>query len=661
MFEPARPHHAQLVRRPIQAIAIIVPWWLLWWSPSTLLGAIAGALVVACAALHGLGSTASALLDRPDRADTGSWSRADLLAVGLAIFLIVGGAICALHRFDHTAQIVVLAVGLVLHTFAIAGTRRGPPLLDARAVAGRVSAATLLLWIVIVGVAAIHVLGLVASQASSVYDDDGHWFAAVKRLRDVGGFEDPLGYGRAYQLGGTVISAALAATVREVSCTRLGEAIGFIVTLGLLANLALSPRDRRQAGALILLLLVLVVSSKAQAETELSTFWLPAALLIAAYRRIIVTRPVEPGGGLRSWLAFTLLVAASCIVRLELLPFAGAAVVLAQRPERLVVLARRTAALAAVFIGCIAPLVVDRAINGGDAGPVAARWLPVAVTCVMIGGLLVLRARATLALTPIAQLAWAAGASSAVLFLVRTPSGGYSQRLMWIPIFTLLFVVLAVLARAQWAPRQELAGLHLFRGVRRRFRFSTAAMLVFVTLGFITRAQDPSVRFTWRARFLPWFERASQLASASSSGLAAVEPYDRLLAQVPRNVPVLLWVDRPTKIDYRDRALFDIRVARYSRLRWVTWGRERSPFPEIAHAAGAGFLLVQSDMLVGHRGRWSELYRFWCHRENPFADPRLGIPAVCADPLEAEILRHRTVATDGEVTLIDLRTVVAGP
>ena len=637
--------------RAVSVGAIVAPWLALAWSPPTLLASLFGALVIAAAATHGFGGALAILLDHragaplllaapaaPRRAAV------DTLSVGAAIVLLLGGALAALGRFDHTGQLATIITGLVLHSLAIAHHHREADLVArGRAALARAEVAGALLWLVLLALLGLHVLGLFASQHGPAYDDDGHWFAAAKRLRDTGGFADPIGYGRAYQLGGSVLSSVFAATVGDVRCTRLGEVLGFILTFLGLAQLALSPRDRRAAGAMIFLLLALALSSKAQAEFDTSLFWLPCALFIATFRHLLA-RARAPARGDGVWLA--ILLAGLCAIRLEYLPFALALTIVAPGVRRL-----ERARQAATLVGGIAVLLAPLAIDwhaGGAATRLVARVLPVAVSVAVCGGVLMLPRRPR---TPIAMFTYAIAVTAAISFAVPTPAGEFSQRVTWAPIFALLYVSLAALAQTQWAPREELAQLQYVGGAR--FRFTTAAILVLSTVAFIMRAQDPTVRMSWRFRFRTWIEDASELALGRPTP-RPFAPYAQLLQQVPRGTTVLTWLDHPERLDDRDHELLDLRVPRHRDLRTFSWGLRPSPLPGLVRTTRARYLLVEGDLLQHRRARDSLLFELWCTPWNESADPVLGRPAICADALEQALVGHRIVATVDGVTLIDL-------
>ena len=622
----------------VAAVLAVAPWAALAWTPPTLLAALFAALAIGAAALHGFGAALAIAFDRTSRRR----STIDAMCLGIAVVLLVGGWLAALGRFDHTGQLALLISGLVLHVFAIFHRRREADLVArVRGAIRSADAADGLLWLVVFAILALHVLGLFASLHDSGYDDDGHWFGAVKRMRDTGGFDDPIGYGRAYQLGGSVVSSVLSATVGDIRCTRVGEALGFILTVLALAQLSLSARDRRGAGAMIFLLLALALSSKAQGELDTSLFWLPCALFVATFRHLLA-RSRTPRAGDAVWLV--LLLAALVAVRLEYLAFAAAMTVTAR--------GRRSLALLGGIALCLAPTVIEWYRAGDlDHTHAFARYASL-IAAGLVAGLGMLLPRQPK--TPLAVFTYAVAACALLMFGIPTPAGEFTGRLVWVPVFALLYVSLACLAQAQWSKRDQLADLHYAVGTRTRFRFMTAGILVLTAVAFIMRAQDPTVRMSWRNRFRGWVQDAAELAIARPVP-PVFPPYAQLLAQVPAGATVLTWLDHPERIDDTTHTLLDLRVPRHKDVRAFSWGLSPSPMPGIIRWTGARYMLVEGDRLEAQRTRDSVLFAIWCTPQNTSADPVLHRPAVCADPLEREIIRHHVVdAVDG-VTLVQLR------
>jgi hypothetical protein len=253
----------------------------------------------------------------------------------------------------------------------------------------------------------------------------------------------------------------------------------------------------------------------------------------------------------------------------------------------------------------------------------------------------------------LAVFAYAIAIAAAVIAVVRAPSGDVGLRVVWVPIFALLYVLVAALAQSQWASRDKLGDLRVSAAPRLRFRFTTAAILVASQLAFIQRAQDATVHQSWRTRWRAWIENASEVAVASAAPVVR-DPYAPLLAHVPADSSVLVWVAHPERIDFARHRAFDLRVPRHSDLREYSLLRHGSPLARLVRSTGAHFLLFEPDMDYRQRAMDFFGYALWCTAANRFADPALGMPAGCADPLERALVDHPIVAAADGVVLVDL-------
>lgn len=580
---------------------IALPWLALAIPAPTLLVATLAGLVVAAGAAHGFGAVLAFAIDRTAR------PMVDAAIAGAAIVVVLGGDL--IGHFPQAVQLSLLVVGLALHTVAIA-------LQPLRIQLRTPDAMTALLWVTLLAIVALHVVGLLASQHAAPYDDDGHWYAAVKRLRDTGGWVDPIGYPGNFQLGGGLAASAFAATISNVACTRVCEALGFVLAFAGLARFALVRGERRGTGALVFLLLALTISSKAQAEFDATLFWLPMALFVGVFRAL-VDRARQPSRGDTIWLG--VLLAALIAIRVEYAPFALA----------LLVVDRRAIALA---FALVLPMLI---------GWHHRHCVPIAIALVV--GLLPWRPRSA-----IGAFSWGIAITAALGWM----SGDFGGRVTWVPIFAALYVSLAALAQAQWAPRAFLDELR-YGGRRVRFRVATSGIFVLAMIAFIMRAQDPTVRMSWRTRFRMWVQDAAEIAHADPRATMAAG-YREPLARLPAGAGVLTWVDHPERLDYASRPLFDLRVPRQKALRAFSWGGEHSPIPALANLTGARYLLVEPDLYFHQRAKDSLAYAFWCTAKNESADPVIARPAICADPLEQALVTHRVVDTWRGAVLVDL-------
>ena len=123
------------------------------------------------------------------------------------------------------------------------------------------------------------------------------------------------------------------------------------------------------------------------------------------------------------------------------------------------------------------------------------------------------------------------------------------------------------------------------------------------------------------------------------------DPYAPLLAQVPADAIVAVWVAEPERLDYAHHRIFDLRTPAGARLREHLWRDHVSRLEPLLAGIGASFLLIEDDDARVERIQSDLLYRLACHEPRP----------ICDDDLEAIARAHRVIASRAGIRLIDLR------
>jgi hypothetical protein len=163
----------------------------------------------------------------------------------------------------------------------------------------------------------------------------------------------------------------------------------------------------------------------------------------------------------------------------------------------------------------------------------------------------------------------------------------------------------------------------------------TGQILAFVACLVILEAQQAPVTQRWTWHIFNAMGDAEYLRGATPEGGA----YDDLLAALPRDDAVAIWVQRPELVDYHDHRVFDLRGPRAARL------RGSSKLAEVLSRTRAKWLLYEDDGAYDARAHASFGYRWLC-------PPHV---AVCSDALERIVLERPTVSQRAGVRVIALR------
>ncbi|MGE5184462.1 MAG: hypothetical protein ACM31C_20470 [Acidobacteriota bacterium] len=545
----------------LAALALVAPW--LVWLPFVRAPAaveLLGAIAIA-GAWHGWGRVVARVSRRDgDAVVTTAW--------GLAATCAIAGVAIALHVYD--ARLLVIG-GAVAHTADLALRWR-----EVRELRVRPTRYSIVPVAIVVVIALFAVLAAAGQGAARPFDDDGSVIAQIQRLVDTGALGDAIGYPRTAQLGGHVALAGLASAFAEPARARLVDGgLGLALVLAL-ACTRIRPRDT--CGAIWLVLIALAACVLAPPGSDLAPLWLPAALIVAAD----ATLAGNEVHGARALVPVALLAGALAAIRSELAPAALALIVGAwwlARTRTREDLPRAFAAIGGMVL-VLAPYAVARTLAWHAVAssahalvepPHGSPLVRLAV-CAAIAfaaaplALLVVRELPDRRLRIVA-VACAVGVASVTAFGVRP----YASHVYW-PLAVGGLVAVAIALAARREPP------------------AIALVLSLLALVFVHQAQAATGRYTswsWRAYDLGFDVEAARHALPEGGS------YERLLAPVPRDAIVAVWVTRPELLDYAANRIVDLRTPRVAKL------RDPDRFAELVSASHARWLLLEDDVPRG--------------------------------------------------------------
>lgn len=358
-------------------------------------------------------------------------------------------------------------------------------------------------WYGVPGVAlavlgAVAVLGGAGDLAGRSFDDDGNLLGALRELADTGTSTVP----HAFQLGAHAALAGLTNLV-DARLLRVIDALAFVTALAY-AIARIRPRDAH--GALIATLLVLAGSALALAISDPIPLWLGVGLVLAV---LDDTAPPLATG-----------VVAGALIALRHAYAPLAIVALVRRPR---------AAISALIV--VAPyLVTALRTHGTEPASTGFGKLGIAVGVAIVAlpfAVLILRDWRGLA------VAAAMGGIAAQL------TGDHGLRYAWA-----IAIAAAILLAVDVAHRP----------------LGTRAMLLVLVLGLITyEGQEATGRSGWYRRTSDLVDGIGLLARAP---LAPPRDLDAILAEVPADALVALYVPEPWRFDHARHKLVDIRAPR---------------------------------------------------------------------------------------------------
>ena len=612
------PH---LVARLILWLAIVAPWLSLLPVTSPVI-AIALAVLTLVGAFHGVGLLVARLARRDDL------PAALLVHWGLAAMLGIAGALMMVRAYGSTAQTILVVAGAALHSGLLILDRDRRRELISAALRARETRFWIVPGLLLVAVAALHVLGAAGDLGARPFDDDGHHLAQLQRLLDTGTLADPIGFARSSQLGGQVVAGAFARVLGDVQLVRVIDGgLGF----GLLVWLALTRlRPRDATTGVWAVLLIFVAASYPFVAIDPSPRWLATTLILAVYvtvRELDTSRGVWPLG---------LVAGALATLRMELVPVAVAVVIGAAVVHRTGLGLRRIAVLVVVPLAVVLPYVIV--------------WLSAKGSIEATAYAVVAPSRPLV--VPLVAFVAIVGVGAGLARLVRDPAA------RWITIATLAGC--AGIASQLAGPRPYaatflwpiLVGGGLALGVEAlRARAASSArppalalVISLLACVLIYDGRDVPGRVRWVRRYAELVANIEYLRHAPLE--RAPDRYASLLAQVPAGATVAVWVTRPETLDYARHRFVDLRVPRIARLRQHRWDPRGSRLASLLAGIHADYLLVEDDHRRIERGQRDLLYRFAC--------PPGGTERACADELEAIVLGHRVVATAPGARLVDL-------
>jgi hypothetical protein len=616
---------ARHAARALLVVFGLAPW--LSWLP--LSGSFAGIVVLTTltigGAAHGWGQLVA-------RASGRHVPLVLALACGLAAMALLGGALMAVHADDDRGRNALLVVGVIAHTVDLVRDRTARDrLLTALRV--RPIAPWLIPALVVAALAALHVLGNAGDLHARTFDDDGNHLGQLQRLADTGTLGDRLGFPRTAQLGGQLALESLTGQTGDLRAFRMIDGgLGFALT-ALLVVALVRPRETR-AGIWTTLIL-LALSASPLLVPDAAGYWLPIAFILAAYHAL----RDAPGDSLRERLPLAVLAAALASLHHEFIPIAlvlliagGAAPARAQRPAWMI-------ALVAIGAALLLPFAATRQLAGYA---VAAHLLapstlhpglaPLALVALVLVPILCFAFVDHRPTRPLRWLAIATALAIGALVVRATAELPYGYR--FLAPMVIAFVVALLADQAAQQP-----GL--------TFCAHGELLLAFVALTLIARGRDGdgSPRAAWPRRYAALFANL-EFAARQPATIARTHRYDDLLAPIPADAIIALWVDHPEDLDYRRHALVDLRTPRLAKLQSAAWITSPLPAQTVA-AIHARYLLLEGDNAHLARADDDLLYRIACTGRAPR-------PRGCISPLAQLALDHPVVAEHGIVKLIDL-------
>ncbi len=521
---------------------------------------------------------------------------------GIATVIGIAGIAIALGCYTSTIEAAIVFTGAAIHTVAVATHRRRPSL------------AAWSFWIVpvallaVVGVLAI--VGGAGDFAARPFDDDGNVLGELRRLADTGALGDPIGYPRAFQLGGHVALAALANVAGDPRLLRMLEGLGLVLALAC-AIRRIGPRDAH--GALWATLVVIAASAVA-IVAEPTPLWLGVGLMLALFDTDTPDIPLGVVAG------------ALIALRLAYAPLAIVGIVWGTRGDR-----RRMLIAAAAMLAVIAPYLVSIA-RAALSVPAAARAMLPASTS---AGKLAIAAAITLALIPLLvvalrELRGLAFASAAGLAGIAAQlTGDHALRFAWAIAIACMLALAIELARRP----QSLQPVAMF-----------AALILCV---LIYDGQDASGRAGWYRRTAELVDSVGYLAHSS---IAPPRDLDAILDAVPADAVIALWLPEPERLDHARHRLVDVRTPRLARLRDHRFDGKPPELEALLAALGARYVLLAPDDAALQR-RMQLPPGAACAKPSP----------QCADGLDLVARHYATIATRDGLQLVDLGVAARTP
>ncbi len=514
--------------RLIVWLVIAAPWLALLPVSSPLI-AVALSVITLVAAFHGVGLllVRIARLDRVGAAVLVHW--------GLAAMLGIAGVLMTVRAYGHAAQNILVFSGAALHT--------GLVFLDRDRHRARVTAmlGAPRYWLVpallLIAVAALHVLGAAGDFGARPFDDEGHHLAQIRRLVDTGILGDPIGLSRRSQLGGQVVVGAFANVLGDLRFVRVMDSgLGFALLLWLAIS-RLRPRDA--ATGVWAVLLIFVAASYPFVAVDPSTRWLATSLILALH---ITIRDLATSRVLHPLWPVGLLAGALATLRLELLPVAIAAAIgagILGRAER-----RRLIALVAVPLAVILPYLIVRFVAKGtvdaDAYVLVAParpWILPLLACLAIVGLALGLAR--LIRDPATR--W-------IVLTTVIGCAGIASKLTGTTAFLWPIAVGGGLA----------LGVEWLRSTSPRPTGAVLAVAL-VACALIYEGREVPGRVRWVRRYAELVANIEFLRHAPDR---ARDDYAPLLTAVPPGATVAVWVHRPETLDHARHRIVDLRIPR---------------------------------------------------------------------------------------------------
>lgn len=563
--------------------------------------------LLAFASLHGLGLLLIRFLPQ---SETNLFPRT--VALGMAIYVILGGALATCNSFGSSAQLRILSLGLHIGAIHSLWRASSPTQL------GKPSHWSALCYFTLFGLGCLFYF---IAGAGSYYewpiDTNGNSLTALKMLRDTGTFAPTVAYSHSSQFAGTHILGALFPLLPPRGTLGLDYSVGVTLTL-----LTLATRGYAKRPAIYrfwTLVLVAIVPALPVSENVPTYFWIPIFLIIHTYEIWDQYRPGDE-------YALAIVCAALVAIRFEfvVIPVAlGAS--LATRSKKALV------AFTLVTIALLVPYSAE-AIHQYHVSSQLSLKFPMHVRRNALLLLLALPVGALLStLYPAKKRTWPWIMGFGVAMTLSRLCGNHDTiAYAWCFLFSAILLCPA--------------------GTQSGLQSPFPLVLIFIAMVLYLRGRDADgkPRLAMHRRFSSWVHTAASLKSMPDTPPRS--KVHELLQFLPSKDRVALWVNQPELIDYRTCNCIDIRSPRFSKkfrvFQLVSDFKIRNAKRDIANlraATLAEYLVVESDFALEQRKEEAALIEWVCsYAQGDFR------PIQCQDELQTMIeIMPRIAKIDG--------------
>lgn len=575
--------------------------------------------LLALASLHGLGVLLMRFLPQPEDRP---FPRT--VALGMAFYIVLGGALATCSSFGSSAQLRILSLGLhicAMHSLwrALHPTQIRKPSLWAA-----------LYFALFASVCLFYFIAGAGSYYEWTIDTNGNSLTALKMLRDTGTFAPEVAYSHSSQFAGTHILGGLFPLLPPRGTIGLDYSVGVTLTLLTLATRGYAKRP--VISRFWTLVLVAIIPAIPVSENVPTFLWIPIFLIIHIYEIWDKYRHGDE-------YALAIVGAALVAMRYEfiIIPVAlGASLATRSRKSLL--------AFTLTTIVLIVPFCAE-SIYQHHACSQATHQFPMHVRRNVLFLLLALPVGALLStLYPANKRTWPWIMGLGVAMTLSRISGNHdTTAYAWCFFFSAILL----------CPP----------GANRGMQSSFPLVLVFISMVLYLRARDADgkPRLAIQRRFSTWVHTAASLKSMPITSPRS--KVHELLQILPSKGRIALWVNQPELIDYQTCNCIDIRSRRFSKklraFQLVSDFKIRNAKRDIASlraATVAEYLVVESDFSLEQRKGEAALIEWVCsYAQGDFQ------PIQCQDPLQTMVENMPRVAKLDGLQLLRLEPLEIVP